>query len=63
VSGPGSRTLGRRVRPRRAARSERYLDWDLPDPVGKTLEEIRPIRDAIDWRVRHLLEELVGTAA
>jgi protein-tyrosine-phosphatase len=55
--------LGRRVRPRRAARSERYLDWDLPDPVGKTLEEIRPIRDAIDWRVRHLLEELVGTAA
>src|SRR5881296_3288888 len=24
---------------------KRYLDWNLPDPAGKTLEEIRPIRD------------------
>jgi arsenate reductase (thioredoxin) len=37
---------------------KRYLDWDLPDPAGKPIEEIRPIRDEIDRRVRQLLEEL-----
>ena len=38
---------------------KRYLDWDLADPAGKTLEDIRPIRDEIDRRVRVLLEELL----
>jgi protein-tyrosine-phosphatase len=38
---------------------KRYLDWDLPDPAGKTVEEVRLIRDQIDGRVRQLLEELV----
>jgi arsenate reductase len=38
---------------------KRYLDWDLPDPAGKTLEEVRPIRDEIDRRVRALADELV----
>jgi protein-tyrosine-phosphatase len=38
---------------------KRYLDWDLEDPSGKTLEQVRPIRDEIDRRVRGLLEELV----
>jgi protein-tyrosine-phosphatase len=42
---------------------KRYLDWELPDPAGKTLEEVRPIRDEIDRRVRQLLDELVGMAA
>jgi protein-tyrosine-phosphatase len=37
---------------------KRYLDWDLPDPAGLSLDEIRPIRDEIDRRVRTLLEEL-----
>lgn len=40
---------------------KRYLDWNLPDPAGKTLAEIRPIRDEIDHRVRVLLEELTPT--
>jgi protein-tyrosine-phosphatase len=40
---------------------KRYLDWDLPDPAGKTLEEIRPIREEIDRRVRGLLDELLST--
>jgi protein-tyrosine-phosphatase len=40
---------------------KRYLDWDLPDPAGKTLEEIRIIRDEIDRRVRGLLDELLNT--
>jgi protein-tyrosine-phosphatase len=38
---------------------KRYLDWDLPDPAGRSVEEIRPIRDEIDRRVRTLLEQLV----
>jgi len=43
---------------------KRYLDWDLPDPAGKTTpEQVRLIRDDIDRRVRQLLDELVGTAA
>src|SRR5262249_32956785 len=40
----------------------RYLDWDLPDPAGRPIEEVRPIRDEIDRRVRLLLEELVSHA-
>jgi protein-tyrosine-phosphatase len=41
---------------------KRYLDWELPDPAGKSLDEIRPIRDEIDARVRALLSELVPTS-
>ncbi|MGA7148082.1 MAG: metalloregulator ArsR/SmtB family transcription factor [Microbacterium sp.] len=37
----------------------RYLDWDLEDPVGKSLDEVRAIRDDIEARVRALLAELV----
>jgi arsenate reductase len=41
---------------------KRYLDWELSDPAGKTVEEVRPIRDEIDRRVRGLLAELVSSA-
>jgi protein-tyrosine-phosphatase len=41
---------------------KRYLDWDLPDPASKSLDEVRPVRDEIDRRVRALLDELVPTA-
>jgi arsenate reductase (thioredoxin) len=41
---------------------KRYLDWDLPDPAGRPLEEVRPIRDEIEQRVRALLAELVPAA-
>ncbi|HEY6567308.1 MAG TPA: arsenate reductase ArsC [Actinomycetota bacterium] len=41
---------------------KRYLDWELDDPAGKTVEEVRPIRDELDRRVRALLAELVGDA-
>jgi protein-tyrosine-phosphatase len=37
---------------------KRYLDWDLDDPAGRPLEEVRPIRDEIERRVRGLLDEL-----
>jgi arsenate reductase len=39
---------------------KRYLDWDLPDPSGLSVEAIRPIRDEIDARVRALVTELLG---
>ncbi|HET6790859.1 MAG TPA: arsenate reductase ArsC [Actinomycetota bacterium] len=38
---------------------KRYLDWELPDPSGKPVDEVRVIRDEIDDRVRTLLSELV----
>ena len=41
---------------------KRYLDWDLPDPAGKSVEEVREIRDEIDRRVRELVGELVRVA-
>ncbi|MET0828895.1 MAG: metalloregulator ArsR/SmtB family transcription factor [Microbacterium sp.] len=37
----------------------RYLDWDLEDPVGKPLDQVRSIRDDIESRVRDLLAELL----
>ncbi len=40
---------------------KRYLDWELDDPAGKTLEQVRPIRDDIDHRVHTLLAELIPT--
>jgi protein-tyrosine-phosphatase len=38
-----------------------YVDWDLTDPAGKSLEEVRPIRDEIESRVRGLLADLLTT--
>ena len=37
---------------------KRYEDWDLPDPSGKDLDEVRTIRDRIERRVRALLDSL-----
>jgi arsenate reductase (thioredoxin) len=37
---------------------KRYFDWELPDPTGKPLEQVRPIRDDIEQRVRGLMAEL-----
>jgi arsenate reductase len=38
----------------------RYLDWDLDDPVGRPMSEVRRIRDDIEARVRTLLAELTA---
>jgi arsenate reductase len=40
---------------------KRYLDWDLPDPKGLPLEEVRRIRDEIARRVDALAAELDAT--
>jgi arsenate reductase (thioredoxin) len=37
---------------------KRYLDWELPDPAGLSVEQVRPIRDDIAARVRGLVAEL-----
>ena len=38
---------------------KRYENWDLPDPAGRSIDEVRPIRDELDRRVRDLLTELM----
>jgi protein-tyrosine-phosphatase len=37
---------------------KRYVDWELEDPAGKPIEEIRPIRDEIERLVDALVAEL-----
>lgn len=37
---------------------KRYVNWQLPDPKGRPLQEVREIRDAIESRVASLLAEL-----
>jgi len=37
---------------------KRYLDWQLDDPAGLSVGDVRPIRDEIERRVRALLDEL-----
>jgi arsenate reductase len=37
---------------------KRYVDWELPDPAGRPLEDVRAVRDEIEHRVRELAAEL-----
>lgn len=41
---------------------KRYVDWELPDPAGLPVDDVRPIIDAIDRRVQALLAELTAPA-
>jgi len=38
---------------------KRYVDWDLEDPAGQSVEAVRPIVDEIDRRVQALLADLL----
>ena len=38
---------------------KRYEDWELVDPKGKSIDEVRPIRDDIKQRIQALLAELL----
>jgi arsenate reductase len=38
---------------------KRYEDWEFEDPAGKTVDQVRPIRDEIDRRIQALLSELL----
>jgi protein-tyrosine-phosphatase len=37
---------------------KRYLDWDLPDPAHRPVDEVRATRDEINYRVHKPLAEL-----
>lgn len=37
---------------------KRYVDWELEDPAGRPIEEVRAIRDDLEQRVRTLLTEM-----
>jgi len=39
---------------------KRYVDWDLPDPKGRPLGEVRATREEIERRVAELVAELDG---
>ena len=41
---------------------KRYEDWELVDPKGKSIDEVRPIRDDIKARIQRLLAELSPAA-
>jgi protein-tyrosine-phosphatase len=42
---------------------KRYIDWDLPDPKDRPIEEVRATRDEIARRVEALVAELDDPAA
>jgi arsenate reductase (thioredoxin) len=39
-----------------------YVDWDLEDPKGRSLDEVRATREDIAGRVARLVTELDGYA-
>jgi arsenate reductase len=38
------------------------VDWDLPDPAGRPLDEVREIRDVVERQVRALIDERFAAA-
>ena len=42
---------------------KRCEDWDVPDPAGRPIEEVRRIRDDVARRVRTLLDDLANDSA
>lgn len=42
---------------------KRYVDWDLRDPKGLPIEEVRAIRDDIRRRIEELVAELDETTS
>ena len=37
------------------------VNWNIPDPKGKSIEEVRQIRDQIELQVKQLVETLQDT--
>ena len=40
---------------------KRYLEWELPDPAGRPIDEVRSTRDEIARRIEQLVSELGST--
>ena len=41
-----------------AVPARKIIEWEIPDPKGKPMEEIRKIRDMVEQKVRGLLDEI-----
>lgn len=41
---------------------KRYLDWELEDPAGRSVDEVRAIREQIAERVKSLVSELLASS-
>lgn len=41
---------------------KRYEDWELMDPAGKGIEDVRGVRDDIKARIQQLISELLPTS-
>jgi protein-tyrosine-phosphatase len=37
---------------------KRYIDWNLPDPAGQPIDQVRKIRDEIAHRIAQLIIDL-----
>ena len=37
---------------------KRYVDWDLPDPKGQSVDAVRELRDDISQRIDGLVTQL-----
>ena len=44
-------------KPMLAAMQKKLVDWHLDDPKGKSIDEVRRIRDEIEKRVRKIAQE------
>jgi arsenate reductase len=38
--------------------AKKIVEWEIPDPKGKPIDEIRKIRDTVEAKVKTLLEEV-----
>jgi len=41
-----------------AVPARKIIEWKIPDPKGKPIEEVRRIRDMLEAKVKNLFEEL-----
>ncbi len=42
-----------------AVPTKKIIEWQIPDPKGKPIEEVRKVRDMVEAKVKMLLEEVV----
>ena len=41
-----------------AVLAKKIIEWEIPDPKGKSIDVFREVRDLIEDKVRHLLKEI-----
>ena len=38
--------------------AKKIIEWEIPDPKGKPIDEVRRIRDVLEAKVKMLLEDV-----